>query len=64
MFAKYEIISQNTKVINPRYNYTCKKLKELYKICSINKNNNCEMIKDKISKECNNYKSSIYESTN
>ena len=64
MFAKYEIISRNTKVINPKNSYSCEKLKELYKICSINTNNNCEIIKDRILKECNNYKNNIYESAN
>ena len=64
MFAKYEIISKNTKTVDPKYIYSCDKLKELYKICSINKSNDCNLIKDKLVKQCNNYKNSIYESTN
>lgn len=64
MLSKYEIISKNTIVVNPKFTYSCDKLKELYKICSINKSNDCDLIKDKLFKQCNNYKNSIYESTN
>jgi hypothetical protein len=64
MLAKYEIMNKNTTIVNPKYNYSCEKLEELYKICSINKNNNCQLIKHKINKECKKYKNNIYESTN
>ena len=50
MLSKYEIISKNTKTVDPKYIYSCDKLKELYKICSINKTNDCNLIKYKLHK--------------